>query len=209
MPLERVPGGGAPALSGVRGAQRHDAGRAQRAHRGHPARAGRRGGTRRRPRAAATRTRCAASARPTPKRRAALARSSCRACGPGAPRVGGRHGSALRVAREIYGVVFRYWASLVGVGRQELSWPRRLVGLGFSAASLPAEFIPALVAVVDKTRERARVAAYRREWGSGRPRPEAWRRAAHGRATGCRSTAERSARWVGAREDGRRGGPRA
>ncbi len=89
----------------------------------------------------------------------------------GRTRVGGRHGSALRVAREIYGVVFRYWASLVGVGRQELSWARRASGLGFSAASLPAEFIPALVALVDKTRERARVAGYRREWEEGGREP--------------------------------------
>jgi hypothetical protein len=37
--------------------------------------------------------------------------------------------------REIYGVVGRYWASLVGVGRQELSWRRRAIGLSFSAIS--------------------------------------------------------------------------
>jgi hypothetical protein len=81
----------------------------------------------------------------------------------GDTRVGGRHGGVLRVAREIYGVVFRYWASLVGIGRQELPWPRRTLGLVFSAVSLPAEFVPLLVAVAHKRRERARIAAYRRE----------------------------------------------
>ena len=82
----------------------------------------------------------------------------------GRTRVGGRHGSAFRVAREIYGVVGRYWASLVGLGRQELSWTRRGIGLAWSVASLPAEFVPLLVAVVEKTGEARRVAAFRREW---------------------------------------------
>jgi predicted metal-dependent phosphoesterase TrpH len=76
----------------------------------------------------------------------------------------GRHGSTWRVAREIYGVVFDYCSSLVGIGRQDLSWPRRLLGLGFSTLSLPAEFVPLLVALAQKRRERAKVAAYRREW---------------------------------------------
>jgi predicted metal-dependent phosphoesterase TrpH len=85
--------------------------------------------------------------------------------------VGGRHGSAVRVAREIYGVVFRYWASLFGLGRQELSWARRSLGLAFSAVSMPFEFIPALVAVIDKTGEKRRMAALRREWQQA----DAWR----------------------------------
>src|SRR5262249_44161426 len=68
----------------------------------------------------------------------------------GRTRVGGRHGGTLRVMREIYGVVGRYWASLVGVGRQDLAWRRRAIGLAFSTVSMPAEFIPALIAVVDK-----------------------------------------------------------
>ncbi len=86
----------------------------------------------------------------------------------GQSRVRGRHGGVLRVAREIYGVVFRYWASLLGVGPQELSWMRRAVGLGFSAVSLPAEFAPFLIAVAHKRRERACIAAYRREWQASR-----------------------------------------
>jgi predicted metal-dependent phosphoesterase TrpH len=82
----------------------------------------------------------------------------------GRTRVGGQHGGTLRVMREIYGVVGRYWASLVGVGRQELSWRRRALGLAFSTISMPAEFIPALIAVSNKSWERRRIAAYRRQW---------------------------------------------
>lgn len=77
---------------------------------------------------------------------------------------GGRHGGTLRVAREIYGVVFRYWASLVGLERQDLGWGRRTLGLAFSGVSLPAEFMPLLVAARQKRRERERIARYRREW---------------------------------------------
>src|SRR5204862_6686723 len=54
-------------------------------------------------------------------------------------RPGGRHGGMFREAQEIYGVVFRYWASLLGIGRQNLSWHRRMIGLGFSAISMPFE----------------------------------------------------------------------
>ena len=46
----------------------------------------------------------------------------------GRARAGGRHGSTWREAREIYGVVARYWATLLGAGRQDLSWRRRRVG---------------------------------------------------------------------------------
>lgn len=82
----------------------------------------------------------------------------------GLGRPGGVHGSAAREAREIYGVVARYWASLVGVGRQELSWRRRAFGLAFSAVSMPFEFIPLIVAFLDKRGEAARVARYARQW---------------------------------------------
>jgi predicted metal-dependent phosphoesterase TrpH len=88
----------------------------------------------------------------------------------GRARAGGRHGGVLRVAEQIYGVVGRYWLSLVGAGRQELSWRRRALGLGFSFVSLPAEFTPLLVAALDKRDEARRVAAYRREWAEGSSR---------------------------------------
>jgi predicted metal-dependent phosphoesterase TrpH len=77
---------------------------------------------------------------------------------------GGRHGSAWREACEIYAVVGRYRASLVGVGRQDLSWPRRTLGLAFSAVTMPFEFTPLVVAALHKRDEARRVTAYRGEW---------------------------------------------
>ena len=82
----------------------------------------------------------------------------------GRARVGGRHGSTLRLANEIYGVLLRYWASLVGVGRQELSWRRRAVGIAFSLAAIPAEFLPLTIAAIEKGREDRRVAHYVEKW---------------------------------------------
>jgi predicted metal-dependent phosphoesterase TrpH len=84
----------------------------------------------------------------------------------GRTRVGGRHGGTLRVMREIYGVVGRYWASLAGIGRQELSWRRRALGLAFSTISMPAEFIPALIAAIDKNGEWRRIDRFREEWAT-------------------------------------------
>jgi predicted metal-dependent phosphoesterase TrpH len=84
----------------------------------------------------------------------------------GVTRVGGHHGTTLRVTREIYGVVVRYWASLLGAGRQELTWGRRTLGIGFSAVSFPAEFIPLLIAVKSKVGEARRVGGYRRQKAS-------------------------------------------
>ncbi len=83
----------------------------------------------------------------------------------GLTRVGGRHGTTLRVTREIYGVIARYWASLVGAGRQELTWGRRAIGIGFSLVSFPAEFVPLLIAVNSKVGEARRVGGYRRQAG--------------------------------------------
>jgi predicted metal-dependent phosphoesterase TrpH len=80
----------------------------------------------------------------------------------GRARACGRHGSTWREAREIYGVVGRYWATLLGAGRQDLSWPRRTLGLAFSALSMPFEFSPLVVAALHKRDERRRVSAYRR-----------------------------------------------
>jgi predicted metal-dependent phosphoesterase TrpH len=83
----------------------------------------------------------------------------------GLTRVGGRHGTTFRVTREIYGVVARYWASLAGAGRQELTWGRRALGIGFSVVSFPAEFVPLLIAVSSKVGEARRVGGYRRQAG--------------------------------------------
>jgi hypothetical protein len=57
-------------------------------------------------------------------------------------------------------VIARYWMALAGIGRQDLSAPRRALGLAFSAASLPFEFTPLLVAAIDKAREARRIAAF-------------------------------------------------
>src|SRR5579864_3700161 len=82
----------------------------------------------------------------------------------GRARAGGRHGSAWREAREIYGVVGRYWATLLGAGRQDLSWRRRTLGLAFSAFSMPFEFSPLIVAALHKRNEARRVKDYRQKW---------------------------------------------
>ena len=84
-------------------------------------------------------------------------------------RAGGRHGSTWREAREICGVVGTCWATLLGFGRQDLSWPRRTRGLACSAVTMPVEFSPLAVAALHKRDEARRVTAYRREWESQRP----------------------------------------
>ena len=71
--------------------------------------------------------------------------------------VRGEHGSTCVLAREIYGVILHYWSGLLGCGRHDLSWRRRGLGLLFSVPSLPFQFIPGLVALGEKTRERVRV----------------------------------------------------
>jgi predicted metal-dependent phosphoesterase TrpH len=81
---------------------------------------------------------------------------------------GGRHGSTWREAREIYGVVANYWGTLFGTGRQDLSWPRRTLGLAFSAVTMPLEFSPLVVAALHKRDEARRMTAYRRVWESKR-----------------------------------------
>jgi predicted metal-dependent phosphoesterase TrpH len=81
----------------------------------------------------------------------------------GRSRVGGVHGTTLDIAAEIYGVIGRYWRELLGFGRRDLTWPRRLLGLSWSAASLPVEFVPLLIAVIQKRIERHTVAACRRD----------------------------------------------
>jgi predicted metal-dependent phosphoesterase TrpH len=81
----------------------------------------------------------------------------------GRTRIGGRHGTTLDIAMEIYGVIGKYWAALAGLGRPDLSWPRRGIGLAWSLASLPVEFVPFLVGVVQKKREADRISVYQRD----------------------------------------------
>ena len=165
MPLDDYLGFALPAVSGGRGAQRHDAVRAQRAGRGDRASVVGVGlqpvdGDRRQRFAHA----CAASARPTPKRRARRATSSCRVCAPVAPAlVDGTAARGARPAKSTASSADTGRRSL-GAGRQELSWPRRTLGLAFSAVSMPFEFSPLVVAALHKRDEARRVDGYRREW---------------------------------------------
>lgn len=81
--------------------------------------------------------------------------------------VAGRHGSTWDIAAEIYGVVACYWQALAGWRRHDLGWPRRVLGAGWSLASLPAEFVPLLIAIAQKQSEARKVAAFRRRLFGG------------------------------------------
>jgi len=65
----------------------------------------------------------------------------------------GQQGGTLPLAADIYGVIFDYWLSLIGLRRQENTLPRRAFGLGFSVVSAPFEFIPLIVSTISKSRE--------------------------------------------------------
>jgi predicted metal-dependent phosphoesterase TrpH len=80
---------------------------------------------------------------------------------------GGRDGSSLSLSADVYGVVVDYWMSLAGLTRHRYSLPRRVLGVGFSAVSLPFQFAPALVSASQKARESARCRAYARALGHG------------------------------------------
>lgn len=78
--------------------------------------------------------------------------------------VEGVHGGTRRLAADIYGVIFNYFGSLVGLRRQSLAWPTRVLGAGCSVASIPILFIPLAVAMLQKSGEAKRVARYHRAW---------------------------------------------
>jgi predicted metal-dependent phosphoesterase TrpH len=78
----------------------------------------------------------------------------------GLGRVHGEHGSIPVLTAEIYQVVAHYWAALLGFRRDDLRVQRRLFGILFSGCSLPFQFIPALVALVQKRKEMQRVRRY-------------------------------------------------
>ena len=71
---------------------------------------------------------------------------------------GGEHGGTLALAGDVYGVVFKYMASLAGVGPRDHQGWDRLGCATFSFLSLPFQFIPLLVATIAKSRERRTVA---------------------------------------------------
>lgn len=76
----------------------------------------------------------------------------------GRSRVGGVHGGAGAVIRDVYGVIGRYVGSLLGVGPQDHGVVARALCLAFSAGSLPFQSIPALIAL-STVRRQSRVVA--------------------------------------------------
>ena len=77
----------------------------------------------------------------------------------GASQVGGAHGSASTIGGDTYGVIAAYIASLAGFGPRDLTGWRRAACCGFAAASLPFQFMPAVIAAKTKMRERRAVAS--------------------------------------------------
>ncbi len=77
----------------------------------------------------------------------------------GLGRPGGRHGGAAVVAGDAYGVVARYCASVLGWGPRDHRGWHRAACAACIAASLPFQFLPGLVPLVGKRRERQTVAA--------------------------------------------------
>lgn len=92
----------------------------------------------------------------------------------GRGRVGGGHGSAPALAGDIYGVIVRYWLSLLGLERHEIGYARRAFGLAFSLAATPFEFIPFLLAVRAKRQEAAWVERCARDLAMSEPAAAAW-----------------------------------
>jgi hypothetical protein len=77
----------------------------------------------------------------------------------GLGRPGGQHGGAGAVAGDTYGVIGRYTASVYGWGpRDHAGWHRAACAF-LIVALVPVQFLPAVVAVVGKSRERRAVAA--------------------------------------------------
>ena len=88
-------------------------------------------------------------------------------------RPGGDHGGTFALAGDVYGVVFKYMASLCGIGARDHAGLDRLGCAAFSVVSLPFQFIPLLVASIAKSRERRVVSRVADElatrWGSFSP----------------------------------------
>ena len=80
---------------------------------------------------------------------------------------GGHHGGIWRATSEIYGVIFRFWLSLLGLVRQDLPGGRRLVSGLASLALMPVQFVPAVVALELKRSEARRVERARAELTAG------------------------------------------
>jgi len=89
----------------------------------------------------------------------------------GRTRVDGHHGGRARAMSEIYGVVARYWGSLVGLERWELPASTRLKAAALASMLLPAQFVPAIVAFRLKSAEARRLRRCAAELG-GRGLPD-------------------------------------
>jgi predicted metal-dependent phosphoesterase TrpH len=78
---------------------------------------------------------------------------------------GGDEGGTFPLAADIYGVIAQYWLSLIGLQRGQFSLPRRALGLSFSVVSAPFEFIPLMIAAIQKRGESRRVRDFERVLG--------------------------------------------
>lgn len=81
----------------------------------------------------------------------------------GRSRAAGRHGGARRLAYEMYGVIFNYWAGLVGIGPHECSQVERVRSIALSAVSVPFMFIPMVVSLAHKSGESRRAGRWTSE----------------------------------------------
>jgi predicted metal-dependent phosphoesterase TrpH len=72
---------------------------------------------------------------------------------------GGAHGTTTTIAGDAYGVVSRYVASLAGFGPRDLGAVKRAACIGFTAVSLPLQFLPLVLAARSKSGERRAIDA--------------------------------------------------
>jgi predicted metal-dependent phosphoesterase TrpH len=87
----------------------------------------------------------------------------------GAGRAGGAHGSSATIAGDAYGVVARYAASVFGYGPRDHAGWHRLFCAACIVASPPAQFVPAVIAVMGKAAERRLVDAVTASLAADRP----------------------------------------
>jgi len=80
----------------------------------------------------------------------------------GNTQTGGAHGGHLRLLAEVYGSIANHWIGMLGLQRNDFTWQARVSALVCSAALLPFQFVPAIIAARMKQGEAARVGRYRR-----------------------------------------------
>jgi hypothetical protein len=141
--------------------RRHDGGRAGRPGRRH------RAGVERPPRRSTPRPdgrkRRHVAASPAPPGQGRTREEFLESLKRGESRASGVHGTAGRLAVEIYGVMVNYWAALIGFGSSGLTPAERARGIVGSLLLMPFQFTPMLVSIAQKRAERRRVAQWRRE----------------------------------------------